>query len=265
MRAFTVALVISALTVLPVSLLAADKLTFDERVELLRGLTAEYATVKDFLPRSKKSLAYESSGTWDKKKWEEVAKEFGPAARVGDMVQITKVGIEDDKILLEINGGVKSGKHWYDRVQIGMGNSTTPISNGQVNPTTGTNIEVLFHKPLANLKSADVKKMLAPLFDFEKHSATEVYTETLPPPIRLAIKEKRVVEGMDRDQVLLALGHPEHKSRETKDGLEVEDWVYGSPPGKIVFVTLNGNKVIKVKEAYAGLGAEAAGPEPTPR
>ena len=172
MRAFTVALVISALTVLPVSLPAADKLTFDERVELLRGLTAEYATVKDFLPRSKKSLAYESSGTWDKKKWEEVAKEFGPAARVGDMVQITKVGIEDDKILLEINGGVKSGKHWYDRVQIGMGNSTTPISNGQVNPTTGTNIEVLFHKPLANLKSADVKKMLAPLFDFEKHSAT---------------------------------------------------------------------------------------------
>jgi hypothetical protein len=41
--------------------------------------------------------------------------------------------------------------------------------------------------------------------------------------------------------------------------------VDGTPPGKIVFVTLNGNKVIKVKEAYAGLGAEAAGPEPTPR
>jgi hypothetical protein len=32
-----------------------------------------------------------------------------------------------------------------------------------------------------------------------------------------------------------------------------------------VFVTFNGNKVIKVKEEYAGLGKEAAGPEPTPR
>ena len=265
MRAFTAAVVISGLTLLPISLPAADKLTFDERVELVRGLMAEYATVKDFLPRSKKSLAYESSGSWDKKKWEEAAKEFGPAARVGDTVQITRVGLEDDKILLEINGGLKSGKHWYDRVQIGMGNSTAPISNGQVNPTTGTNLEVLFHKPLANLKSADVKKMLAPLFDFEKHSATEVYAETLPPPIRQAIKEKRVIEGMDRDQVLLALGHPEHKSRETKDGLENEDWIFGTPPGKIIFVTFNGNKVIKVKEAYAGLGREAVGPEPTPR
>jgi hypothetical protein len=73
------------------------------------------------------------------------------------------------------------------------------------------------------------------------------------------------MEGMDREQVLLAAGHPAHKSRETIEGLEVEDWVYGTPPGKIVFVTFNGNKVIKVKEAYAGLGKEAAGPEPTPR
>ena len=54
MRAFTAAVVISAVTVLPVALPAADKLTFDERVELVRGLTAEYATVKDFLPRSEK-------------------------------------------------------------------------------------------------------------------------------------------------------------------------------------------------------------------
>jgi hypothetical protein len=110
-----------------------------------------------------------------------------------------------------------------------------------------------------------VKKMLAPIFDFEKRSATQLYAETLPPEVQKAIAEKRVMEGMDRDQVMLALGHPKHKSRETKDALEVEDWVYGSPPGKITFVTFNGNKVIKVKEAYAGLGAEAAGAEPTPR
>ena len=80
-----------------------------------------------------------------------------------------------------------------------------------------------------------------------------------------AIKEKRVLEGMDRDQVILALGRPVNKSRETKDGLEVEDWFYGKPPGRITFVTFSANKVIKVKEAYAGLGREAAGPEPTPR
>ena len=39
--------------------------------------------------------------------------------------------------------------------------------------------------------------------------------------------------GMTRDQVVLAMGRPEYKSRETKDGLEIEDWVYGTAPGKI--------------------------------
>jgi hypothetical protein len=242
-----------------------DKLTFDERVELVRGLTAEYATAKQFLPRSKKALEFESSGVYDKKKWEAIAKEMGPAARTGDQVQITHVTLEGDKILLEINGGLKSGRHWYDRVQVGMGTQTAPVSNGDIHPTAGTNIEVLFHKPLATLTSAEVKKILAPLFDFEKHSATQLYAQSLPPAVQKAIAEKRVLEGMDRDQVLLAVGHPVHKSRETKDGLEIEDWVFGTPPGKITFVTFNGDKVIKVKEAYAGLGKEAEGPEATPQ
>jgi len=265
MRFLIAGFVALAMMALPVPLRSSDKLTFDERIELVRGLGSEYATVKALLPRSKKPLPYESSGTYDKKQWEEVAKQFGPAARTGDLVQITKVTLDDDKILLEINGGLKSGRHWYDHVQVGMGTQTGPVGNGQMNPATGTYIEILFHKPLAELKSADVKKMLLPIFDFEKHSATELYADTLPPAVQKAIKDKRVLEGMDRDQVLLAVGHPNHKSRETKDGLEIEDWVYGSPPGKITFVTFNGNKVIKVKEAYAGLGAEAVGPEPTPR
>jgi hypothetical protein len=228
-------------------------------------LTAEYATVKTFLPRSKKPLEFESTGTYDKTKWEEIAKQLGPAARTGDMIQLTHVSLDEDKIVLEINGGLKSGKHWYDHVQIGMGTQTSPVSNGNMNPTTGTNLELLFHKPLANLTSAEVKKILSPLFDFEKRSATQLYAESLPPAVQKAIAEKRVLEGMDREQVLLAMGHPTHKSRETKDGMEIEDWVFGTPPGKITFVTFNGSKVIKVKEAYAGLGKEAAGPEPTPR
>src|SRR5438477_12937208 len=108
------------------------KLTEDDRVELLRGLMAEYATVKSYLPRSKKPLAFNSDGTWDKHKWEEQGRELGPAARVGDLVQITRVGIEDDKILLEINNGLKKkGGHWYDHVEVGMGNRTSPIGGNQ--------------------------------------------------------------------------------------------------------------------------------------
>ena len=248
---------VAALVVLS-PLAGAEKLTFEDRVELTRGLTAEYATVKQFLPRSKKPLPFEATGTWDKKKWEEIGKQYGPAARVGDLVQITKLSIEDDKLVLEINGGMKGGRKWYEGIQIGMGTQTTPVATGNSNAPSGTTVEILFHKRLEPIKAADVKKILAPLLDFEKRSATELYTETLKPEVRQAIAEKKVIEGMDRDQVLLAMGRPEHKSRETKDGMELEDWVYGKAPGRIVFVTFNGSKVIKVKEAYAGLGAEVA-------
>ncbi len=61
---------------------------------------------------------------------------------------------------------------------------------------------------------------------------------------------------MDKEQVRMALGQPTHKERESKDGEDLEDWIYGTPPGKIVFVTFNGEKVSKVKEDYAGLGTD---------
>jgi len=37
---------------------------------------------------------------------------------------------------------------------------------------------------------------------------------------------------MDHDQVKLALGNPYRKYRETKDGDDLEDWIYGSRPAK---------------------------------
>jgi hypothetical protein len=56
----------------------------------------------------------------------------------------------------------------------------------------------------------------------------------------------------------MALGPPDGKSRETKDGVEIEDWIYGRPPGRVMFVTFAGAKVMKVKETYAGLGGTIA-------
>src|ERR1700722_3842097 len=237
--------------------LAEDKLGFDDRVEIVRGLTAEFATLKTFLPQSKKPLVFESTGKFDAKEWEEIGKQLGPAARIGDQIQVTKVTIEHDRVLLEINGGVKSGRKWYDHVQVGMGNPQGPIGQSGT-PTAGSNLEILFHKPLPAMKTADVKKILAPIMDFEKHTATELYADSLPPEVQQAVKDRRALVGMDRDQVLLALGRPVNKSRETKDGLELEDWIFGKAPGRITFVTFNGNKVVKVKESYAGLGSEAA-------
>jgi len=138
--------------------------------------------VKVLLPRSKKNLEFDSKGEYDKRQWTEIARESGPAARTGDLVQITKVDIEDDKIVLQINGGFKGGRKWYQGVQIGMGGNTAPVStNNDSNAPGGTSIAILFHKPLEPIKAQEIKKMLAPVLDFEKRSATQTYSESLPP------------------------------------------------------------------------------------
>jgi hypothetical protein len=155
---------------------------------------------------------------------------------------------------------MKSKGSWKDHIQLGMGGAPRPISTQQnSNAPGGTNIALLFGQAIPPLKAADIKKMLAPVLDFEKETATENYVEKLPEPIQTAIKANKAIEGMDRDMVVLALGKPRHKERNVdKEGLETEDWIYGDPPGKITFITFANNKVIRIKEAYADVGGSTA-------
>jgi hypothetical protein len=241
--------------------LGADskKLTDDQRIEILRGLTAEYAKIKVLLPRSKKVLEFTSDGTWDQAKWKEAEKEFGPAGRIGDLIQVTHLEIDKDRIVLDLNGGMKGQRKWYDHIQVGMGTQTRPVSGGPAtNAPGGTTVALTFGGPIGEVTSAEIKKMLQPILDFEKSSVTENYVDTLPEPIKEAVKAKKAIEGMNRDQVILAVGRPVHKSRESKEGAEYEDWIYGEPPGRVTFVTFAGDKVVKVKETYAGLGGSVA-------
>jgi hypothetical protein len=234
-------------------------------MEIERGLNAEIATLKVILPRAKHPLVIRSDGQYDQRAWQKVLDEDGPAARRGDQIQITKVQIEKDRIVLEINGGTHSG-HWYDHVQVGMGGTMSPVSTNQNGQPNGSHIALVFPGPVPSLKAAEIRHMLAPILDFEKHSAAEQYVEQLPEPVKKAIKEQRAITGMDHDQVMLALGKPRSKSRETNaDGDSIEDWIYGEAPGKITFVRFNEGKVVKVDESYANVGGTTMPPLPEPR
>lgn len=268
-RAISASCLIASSAWLVGSAFAGEKLTEDDKVELLRGLMSEYATVKSYLPRSPKPLPVDSTGAIDKARWDEAQQKFGAAARLGDLVQITKVGIEDDKIILEINHGIKGQRgSWKDHVQIGMagtiGGGVTQVDpNQSTSAPAGTSVMVLFHGPIPSVKSDDVKKMLSAVFTFSNETATENYIDTLPEPIQEAIKANKAIVGMDRDQVILSMGRPRHKERNvTKDGTETEDWIYGDPPGKITFLTFTNSKVVAIKEAYADLGGSIAPPPP---
>ena len=249
---------------LPARASAQLKLTDDDKIDILRGILSEYATAKVMLPRSKKPLPFQSDGYWNKEIWDQSAREGGVAARVGDLVQVTHLDIDANKIVLEINYGAK-GRHgsWKDHVQIGVGGTVSPINTQQnsSNAPAGTSIVLLFGPYVPDVQAKDIKKMLAPILDFDKQSAAENYFDRLPAPIQAAIKANKVIVGMDRDQVVLSVGKPQHKERDTTpDGDETEDWIYGQPPGKIMFVTFTGSKVTAIKEAYADLGGSTAPP-----
>ena len=104
-----------------------------------------------------------------------------------------------------------------------------------------------FGKALPNLTVPQVKKILSGVLDFERHSPTVLYLPNVTPAVKEAIKNHKVIVGMDRDAVLSAKGAPDRRVREVRDGSEQEDWIYGNPP-HVLFVTFDGDQVADVKQ-----------------
>lgn len=234
------------------------EMTDSEKQVLVRDLTAEFGTAKLLIPRSKKPLALLPDGTFDTMEWGAALNEFGPAARLGDMVQITKVDFKDDRLILELNYGISGGRKWWHRIQLSgsQRNGTTLGQNQATHAPGGTELALVFEGGLPNKSAEELFKVLKPILDFEQRSATELYMDKLEPKYREAIEKGEIIEGMDRDMVLLAKKRPDKKYRETKDGVEREDWIYGKPPGDVVFVTFENGAVILVKHEHANLGGE---------
>ncbi len=237
---------------------AQAKLSESERQTLIRDLTAELGTAKLLIPRSKKPLDVTPDGRYDAETWGEAMGEFGPAARAGDLVEITKVEVKGKRLVLELNHGLSGGRKWWHKIQIsGSTNSGRTLGDGvSTNAPGGTEIALLFEEAVPSKTSDEIKKLLKPVLDFEQRSATELYLDKIEPEFREAIEEKEVIVGMDRDMVLLARNRPDRKYRDFNSGIETEDWIYGEPPGDVVFVTFEDGKVIRVKHEHANLGGE---------
>jgi hypothetical protein len=252
-------IVIAATTLglLLASVPASAKLTDEQKILLLRDLTAEMGTVQIPLPRSKKSLDVLPDGTYDRAAWEAALQEYGIAARLGDMVQITAVRFTEKRLVMVINYGLKGGAKWWHRIQLGGGNGNRNSDLGSVAATHapgGTELALFFKDGLPDKTAEEFKALLKNVLDFEIRSATEHYLDQIEPEFKEAIGENEVITGMDRDMVLLAKDRPDRKYRDFENGVETEDWIYGTPPGDIVFVTFQDGKVVNVKYEHANLG-----------
>lgn len=236
-----------------------SRLTMESRVWILRTLQSEAATVRKPLPRGDKGLPLDSNGTIDEKELLRLTTNNGVAIRAGEVVQITKLQFKKDAIVLEINGGGRQKRKWYERIEVGMGGSTRPVNTGQsMEPPQGSSIVLNFGREIPDITVDDVKQMLDPVLDFSRRSAGVMFIETLPKEIQEAIKNNQVLKGMNRDMVLAARGRPDRKIRERRGNADVEDWIYGVAPAKITFVTFDGDEVIEVKEYTPGIASDAA-------
>ena len=225
------------------------KITKETRFMLIRGLNAERVFVRKVFPMGDKGLTIKNGVvTPDDGQLRFMAAQYGPAARPGDRAQITDVIVKDKTLIFEINGGPKKKKKWYQRIEVAGGGGSTPIApdNNPENPK-GSFVALVFDKYVPDISPDQVKQLLAPVFDFTALSATQAYTDSLPPKVRDAIKKKQVLVGMDREMVNIAKGRPDKKIRERDERGEYEEWMYGTPPQDVQFIRFSGNEVIQVK------------------
>jgi len=243
-------LVWAALVLIMVSsasvLRAEEGITRETRIVLIRGLVKEIAVTKVALPRSGRGVTLTPAGI-NKEKTEAALRAEGVAIKPGSPVEITKVSFKSEEIVFELNGGHKRGKKWYQHIEISSGVTTRTMGSGNSVVSYGSAIHLTFPNKLPNVSLPQVKQMLSVVLDFERHSPTVLYSPTVPPKFKEAIKNHQVMVGMDRDAVLSSKGQPERKVRETKEGVELEDWIYGLPP-HVLMVTLDGDIVVAVRQ-----------------
>ncbi len=154
---------------------------------------------------------------------------------------------------MDVNGGGRGKKRLRDRIHMevgGLPSITETDPDAPVDTNVGASIFLDFDGPLPEMTPDQLKHDLSGLLDFSKQrSAAVQWLDTLPPDIQKAIVNKRPAVGMDRDMVVAALGRPDRKVRERDpDGNETEDWIYGKPPAKTIFVKFEGDKVTQVEQ-----------------
>jgi len=221
------------------------------KIEIIREVSGEFAKDVVALPRGGEGFVYRIDKPLDTARLHEIVRTHGVAVSPGDRVQITKMDFESKRIVFEINGGGKTKFHLRDHLQIGVGASTAPVgSTAHPGEGLGSTLVLDYGKSLPEMTPEDLKKQLAPLLDFGgQASATVAWIDTVPAEFKKDIQEHEAAVGMDEDMVIAALGRPEHKVRERDaDGRDTEDWIYGDPPAKTVFVTFASGKVIQVKD-----------------
>jgi hypothetical protein len=240
----------------------SDTLQESSKLYLIRYVSGEFAKAKKPLPGGKDGFTLFAEKPVDEESLNRAVSTHGAAVNTGDNVQVTKLEFHEHVIIVDVNGGGRPRKNWRDHIQIGMGGgmptastTTTPANGQEQGPPgfqqgRGGTIYLQFAKTVPDLSPDELKSLLAPFLDFSRERSASVHwIDTLPPEMKKAITDRHPVVGMDREEVVAAIGKPDRKVRERDpQGNDTEDWIYGHPPDKTVFVHFTGDRVTIIKQ-----------------
>ena len=231
------------------------------KLALIRYVSGEFAKARKPIPGGKEGFTLFADKPLDEETLNHAVTLHGAAINTGDNAQITNLEFRDHTIVVDVNGGGRPKRSWRDHIQFGMGGppmpttTTTTTGQGDQGPPgfqqgRGGTIYLQFSKNVPDLTPEELKELLAPFLDFSKQrSASVQWFDTLPPEMKKAITERHAVVGMDRDEVVAAMGKPDRKVRERDaQGNDTEDWIYGHPPDKTIFVHFIGERVTGIKQ-----------------
>jgi hypothetical protein len=222
------------------------------RLSLVRYVDGELVQVVRSIPAGKKGFHLKAGVPLNENALRMAVASAGSAINPGDHAQITNLDFKDKEIIVDINGGGRGKTRLRDRIHLEVGGvpTMTTAPDTPVNTNAGATLYLDFDKPLPDMTAEELEQFLSGVLDFSKrHSAAVQWVESLPPDIQKAIQDKQPVVGMDHDMVLAAMGRPDRKVREKgPDGNEMEDWIYGKPPAKTIFVSFEGDKVTEVHQ-----------------
>src|SRR5437899_8892733 len=228
------------------------QLSRDARFEILRTVIADQAAARIAMPFGTDGVELSESGEINKEKLDKEMKKNGQSIEVGKVVTVTDLSFSVNKIEIERDGSGKNKKSLSGRIQIGIGSGTQTVPVGRDDKTKkakGSKIVLRFTKKVpSDLKPEALKEMLAAVLDFNKRNFLRTGIDALPPEFQEAVKAKEARIGMDRNTVIMALGRPDKKVREKKDGVDVEDWIYFQRGLRAKFVTFENNVVVRIAE-----------------
>ncbi len=224
------------------------------RIEIIRVLEAEQGFAMRPIPRGHKGLTIVANGKVEPtgEGWLNMVTEYGLCSKPGDRVVLTDIKIEQNKIILLLNGGPDQKHRFLRHIQVGGGTQMTPIVQDDGEEPVGARLTLVFPKQIPELTGAQVKALLSPLISFDVKTPIQAFTDTLPPVLKAAILNHQVMVGMSTEMVVYAMGAPPRKIREMDGQMPFEEWIYGEPPKPVEFVRINGNRVIQLEIAKVG-------------